>query len=259
MVIFVVVIVALVVLNAFFVLIIRTLSARVGKFAQNNMLRQSSVFDELIMKKEDAYKNLIGRITEAEERLRTLSDDELSPAPRQGAADYFATPPANYSDPDFADEYREIREHFVFDKKSKLEDLMREIPADPEDEATFAARRILDEVDADTLYQLATLPSDEQYAILDEVFDEDQRALLHEYAEGIEEFVGYDFLDWLRRYVFEHSSTVIVRTAGDDGARLDGVAGRISVERDDALCEGMYVISHGKMYDYSVRSKEISG
>lgn len=257
MVIFIVVIAALVVLNVFFVFIIRTLAARVGKFAQNNMLRQSSVFDELIVRKEEAYKKLRDNIEKARAELEALNEESASPAIREAGAEYFAVSQADYKDPDFPEEYREIREHFVFDKKEKLREVMAEIPDEPESAAVSAARRILAGIDADTEYELATLPGGEQYAILQDVFDEDGRALLSEYAEGRDGFEGYDFFSWLRRYVFLGGPCVVVRTAGDDS--FDGVDERVKAERDDTLCEGMYVIAHGKMYDFSIRNKEIIG
>jgi hypothetical protein len=255
---FIVVIAALVVLNVFFVFIIRTLAARVGKFAQNNMLRQSSVFDELVMKKEEAYKNLEERVEAAQARLEALKTEQPAVKASKSAPNYFAITSADYKDPDFPVDYREIREHFVYDKRSKLKSVLKELPAGQESTEVLAARRILTNVDAEDAFQLATLSGHEQFDILKDAFDEDQRKLLYAYARGREVFEGFDFISWVRRFVFEHGADVVVRTAGskDD---FDGVDERVSTEYDASLCEGMYVMANGKMYDYSIRNKEING
>jgi hypothetical protein len=261
MILFVIVIAVLVVLNAFFVLIIRTLSGRVGKFAQNNMLRQSSVFDELILKKEETYKELCDNVAEAEARLEAIEGKRESHADRPAVeADYFAVNKGEYKDPAFAEEYREIRENFVFDQGEKLREVLQILPGGPESDMTKAARRILSETDADTVYQLSTMSSDDQRHILKEVFDETQMDLLAEYDEQREPnqpFESYKFFEWLKIYIFENGREVKVRTAG--AAAPVGAPPDIDIARDDTLCEGMYVISQGRMYDYSVRNKEISG
>jgi hypothetical protein len=258
MTIFIVVIAALVVLNVFFVFIIRTLASRVGKFAQNNMLRQSSVFDELVMRKEDAYKHLEERIDEARSELETLGTERTAPQSVGDALDYYAVATADYKDPAFPGDYREIRENFVYDKRAKLRSILEALPGERESAEVLAARRILESIDEEDAFQLATLSGHEQFDILNDAFDDEQRGMLYAYARGRESFEGFDFISWIRRFVFEHGSDIVVRTAGvsDD---LDGVDERVNTEYDVALCEGMYVMANGKMYDYSIRNKEING
>ncbi|MDR1293198.1 MAG: hypothetical protein LBJ91_07395 [Clostridiales Family XIII bacterium] len=258
MVMFIVVIAALVVLNGFFVFIIRTLAARVGKFAQNNMLRQSSVFDELVMRKEDVYKNLEERIEEAQARLDAIGAEQPAVQVGSGSSRYYAVATADYKDPDFPVDYREIREHFVYDKRAKLESILETLPAEREGAEIQAARRILGSVDAEDAFQLATLSGHEQFDILKDAFDEDEQRLLYSYARGREVFEGFDFISWVRRFVFECGADVVVRTAGADDD-FNAVDGRVSTEYDAALCEGMYIMANGKMYDYSIRNKEING
>jgi hypothetical protein len=84
------------------------------------------------------------------------------------------------------------------------------------------------------------------------------RKLLHSYARGRGVFEGFDFVSWIRRFVFEYGTDIVVRTAGADDD-FKGIDGRVSAEYDAALCEGMYVMANGKMYDYSIRNKEING
>ncbi|MDR1028277.1 MAG: hypothetical protein LBL63_02530 [Clostridiales Family XIII bacterium] len=255
---FIVVIAALVALNGFFVFIIRTLAGRVGKFAQDNMLRQSSVFDELVMRKEEEYKILEERVGTARARLEALEAGPAVVRPSGDAPSYNAIAAADYKDPDFPADYREIREHFVCDKREKLKRILEELPVRREGAEVLAARRVLENIDAEDVFQLATLSGHEQFDILKNAFDEDQEKLLYSYARGRESFEGFDFISWLRRFVDERGADVVVRTANPNDD-LGVVDGRVRTEYDDALCEGMYVMANGKMYDYSIRNKEING
>jgi len=255
--IFIAVILLLVALNGFFAFILNALIARVGKFAQNNALRQSSVFDELVVHKEDRLFDLMAQIEAAEARL---AQDEGEAAAQQAQApqqESFATPAADYVDQDFPQEYREIRENFVFDKDRVLRGVLARIPEGQGAADVAAARRILEEIDGDAAYELATLSAEDQLGVLAEAFDDAQRRLLDAYAQGRRRFDSPEFFAWLRRFVFEHGDEVLVRT-GDKAEDFGGADKRVRTEYDEALCEGMYVISQGKLYDFSIRNKEIT-
>jgi hypothetical protein len=256
--IFIAVTVVLVLLNLFFVFIIRALGARIGNFAQNNMLRQSSVFDELILRKEETLQGLLGSIETAEGRLKNLSETAQERTDYGVPTEFHSVTPGNYMDPDFSKDYKQIRENFVFDKVALVQGFAVTIEDEPEDERTLAARRTLDSLNADISYQLSTLTGDEQLSILNEVFDERQKALMGEYAEEHSSFETFEYVTWLNELIFRTGREIIVRTGmkSDDFNMIDK---RIRTEYDDSLIEGLYVIHKGTMYDYSIRSKEISG
>ena len=256
--IFIAVAAVLVLLNLFFVFIIRALGARLGNFAQNNMLRQSSVFDELILRKEETLQGLISSIEHAELRYQDLTDIKETQADYGVPLEHHAVTPGNYMNPDFSHDYKQIRENFIYNKEDLVQKLAKYLKDEPEDVSVSAARKILDSVDADSRYLLSTLSPEEQYDTLQSVFDETQMDLLKEYAKQHSTFESFEFMAWLNDIIFMNSNDIIVRTSLKSD-NFDKVDKRIRTEYDDALVEGLYVIHKGKMYDYSIRGKEISG
>jgi hypothetical protein len=81
---------------------------------------------------------------------------------------------------------------------------------------------------------------------------------MHIYQESVDEFQSYRFLFWLKDYVFAHGDTVMVFTgsASEDFGYVDD---RIVTQRDSSICEGIYLLSKGKKFDYSIRNREIVG
>lgn len=256
--IFIAVTVVLILLNLFFVFIIRALGARIGSFAQNNMLRQSSVFDELILRKEETLHGLLRSIEDAEGRLRDLKVTAHEHVDYGVPTEFHSVTPGNYMDPDFTRDYKQIRENFIFDKEALLRDFAKSLPNEPEDAKVLAAKGIIGRLNAETCFELSTLSSDEQVSVLTEIFDGLQKELLAEYMRNYSKLEGFEFVSWLKEYIFRNGQSIIVRTGmkDDDFSSVDK---RILMERDDSLIEGMYVIHKGKVYDYSIRSKEISG
>lgn len=245
-------------MNAFFFLIFRGITATVGKLAQNNVLRQAGVFDELILKKEQALQEL-------QDKIDALQAEEATPygaAPSARTAVFVApdcrgTAGGTYQDAGFPLEYKEIRASFVFDRAAVLRSVLPQITRDRSADADVA-RRILGDISSEACYQLSTMTSEEQVGILSEALDKAQKALLDEYIATGVYFEAYLFLNWLSQFVFENGSEVIVRTARADDD-FDSIDDRVRTKYDEALCEGVNILSKGRLYDFSLRNREIVG
>ncbi|MDR1013781.1 MAG: hypothetical protein LBL86_02205 [Coriobacteriales bacterium] len=256
--IFIAVVVILLVMDGFFFLAFRGIVATVGRFAQNNVLRQAGILDELIYKKEETLLNLQHELDERQARVDEF--DELAAptqGPRTAAPDYQTVSQGTYKDADFVREYREIRSNFVFDSGQVARETLERLPTE-RDPRVAAARRILDEVDLEVTYGLMTLSGEEQQTLLAELFEGEQRALLDEYAERSGYFEIYDFLGWLKQYVFANDVEVSIRTSRP-GENFDSLDERVQTSYDDTLCEGISIVSAGKLYDFSIRNREIIG
>jgi hypothetical protein len=102
------------------------------------------------------------------------------------------------------------------------------------------------------------MTSEEQASILSETLNGEQKALLDEYiSQGIY-FETYLFLNWLSQFVFENGSKVIVRTSREED-NFDNIDDRVRTEYDETLCEGVSILSKGRLYDFSLRNREIVG
>lgn len=253
---FIGVVAVLVVMNLFFFIIFRGITIRLGKFAQINVLRQAGVMDELIQKKEQTLQEMQRQLEETR-----APDNEAFGKPQAGGAsaapDFMRLTRGEYRDPSFIEEYREIRDNFVFDHGECVAQVLKDMPKNDE---AGPAREILDTITLDASYNLSTLEAAEQLQVLREVFGPRQRALLDEYCGlfGEERFECYEFVAWLKQVVFEKGGQVVVRTSrpGEDFGSLDN---RVETQYDNTICEGMYVVAQGTLYDFAIRNREIIG
>lgn len=255
---FIAVIAVLAVMIGFFFFIFRGIVLRVGRFAQNNVLRQSGVFDELILKKEQTLLEVQKQLEEAQAKLEPEFEIAGAKSAQTGSADYLAIPTGNYKDPNFANEYRQIRDHFMLDRDQRLREVIAAIPAAEKDDTVSLAREIVEEIDLDASYALSTLTGGEQAQLLLQLFSGGKKELLERYLGETDEFECYEFLSWLRQFIFENSADIIVRT-GREEESFNALDGRIQTQFDDSICEGIYVVSKGKKYDFSIRNREIIG
>lgn len=253
MTVFVSVVLVLLLLIVFFFFVLRGITIRLGKFAQLNVLRQSGVLDELIVSKEQELERIQARI----DRLHRQAQPQngvAAPAERFQPASY-APLQAAYKDGGFVEDYRVIRECFVPDRMDCVQKVLQEMTPAP---GAKAAREILDQLSLDTLYLLSTLPSKEQEQVLEQELSPAQNALLQEYLAQAQQLESYEFYTWLRDYDFQHSAQVVVRTnsAPEKYSRLDK---RVKTMSDPSICEGVCIVAQGKIHDFSIRSREISG
>jgi hypothetical protein len=258
---FIAVIVVLVGLNIFFLLIFRGITVRLGRFAQTNILRQAGVFDDLIRKKQEQLQTLQAEI--ADLQVARTEQTVRAAVAREQAPDFLEIKQGLYTDDNFASEYRIIRDNFQIDTAACVRDSLARIGHVGEDDEKRAerarnAQSILDEITLDSAYELSTLSSSAQLDILSEMLTPAQQELVREYCDSVTEFQSYRFLFWLKDYVFAHGDTVLVFTS-NPGEDFSGMDSRIVTERDDSICEGIYLLSKGRKFDYSIRNRETVG
>jgi hypothetical protein len=259
--IFIAVVVVLVAMDVFFFLILWGMVATVRRFARNNALRQAGILDELIYNKEETLQGLEQQII----KRRAQLSDMVTVQPEAAAVafeapDYQTIATGFYKDADFIDEYRTLRGNFVFDNARVVRETLERIPvgAAGSDERAFVAQSILDVLGSEDIYQLSTLPDVEQVRLLREEFTAAQTELLDEFLTAGTYFECYEFVNWLRQYIFENGTRVLVRTSheGEDFGFLDS---RVATSYDDTLCEGISIRAKGRLYDFSIRNREIVG
>jgi hypothetical protein len=257
--IFIAVVAILAVMDGFFFLILWGMVATVRRFARNNALRQAGILDELVFNKETTLQDLDKKIA----AKRALLESNLTAPLKEGtstaleAPDYQALSIGFYKDADFINEYRTLRENFVFDSRQVVQKVLEKIPSTVDPRAAVA-QSILDQMSAEDVYQLSTLETEDQLRLLKEEFNGDQRALLDEYMGTETYFECYEFISWLRQYVFEKGPGIAVRTSHEQ-ERFDSLDERIQTSYDDTLCEGLTIRANGRLYDFSIQNREIVG
>jgi hypothetical protein len=254
---FIAVALLLALMNILFFYLLVGAARRLGRYSRRNMLREGNVYDELIENKELELRELLRKLEEAEARL--ASADPAAgfgggAAGGQTSANFFTLTRGRYLDREFTSGYQALRNSFAVDERAAVETVRR---AQPINSGGNAAKELLEEIPLDTRYSLALLPREEATALLRETLGGRKRELLDTYlAESDGDVVG--FFDWLNVRAFMDAPELVVRT-GDPGRGKGDLGSGVTAEYDPGVCEGVYVIANGKMYDFSIKSREIGG
>jgi hypothetical protein len=267
---FIAVAVILVLMNALFFYLLKGAAKRLGKFSKMNMLHEANVYDDLLENKELELKALLAKIEAERARLAEAEAAAAAPgagsAARQGTANVFALMRGRYMDKDFTSGYQALRNRFEVDKAEAVETVRlaekRPVPRGGA-AAANAARELLESVDLDTRYRLALLERDKAFGILltavmgTTAADAAKRVLVESYIMN-ESGDIVDFFNWLEYRAFTDSAELVVRTGNPDEDALAYGRGVVT-QYDPDVCEGVYVITGGRMHDFSIKSREIGG
>jgi hypothetical protein len=259
----------LILMNGLFFYILRNAVRRLGKFSRLNLIHQANIYDEFMENKEAELEELLAR-------AKSAAENSVPPSAARGreqrakgpdVSGIFALLRDRRETGSFTGAYKLLRGGVLADKTASVDAAMELIEKARGGASGAAARRnpaleILSMFDLDARYALCCLSEGEAFRILKELLaDSEHSALLEEYLEGEEEGGVIGFFDGLRVKSFLRAPEIVIRSGSKgDVFRSAANDGRAAVtEYDESVCEGIYAISGGRLYDYSVRNGEIGG
>lgn len=242
-------------LTLFLLLVIRGLGQAVKARLKRGFADSVSAYDELIEAKSRELRAL--------EDVPAPCGEELPPVTPAVRSTQVPDqlPSATFANGAFAQTYRLVRSAYAFDTADAVRDAVRRAPEATGDRAErcAAARSIRALFDHETLFDLVSLPTDRQLAVLREVLDGDGASLLEAYVAERGWSDALAFSHWLDAVCLTESDEVTV-TVGE-GSSFD--ASRFPCSRPVRACtsadvfEGALVRIGGTLYDYSLRSKDL--
>lgn len=256
--IFLVVMLVILLMNTFLFMVFKGIVANAGKLAQNNVVRQFSVYDELIEKKERKLHKLHEVLSTKKPRIPM--DNGSKPANKVviPPINYFAIPEGEYLDADyFLHNYRTIRECFGVNCSQRIKDVLQRYS---QDIYSSLVLDILERFTLDLRFNLSTLEEQEQLEILKEVLNDEEQVFLDEYLRTHEPFDCLEFFDWLEVDAPRTDPRIFIRTCRQDQGfmRIGDLDDRIRIQYDSTICEGIQIIMQNKLYDFSILKREIN-
>ena len=250
---FAAVLIIMVLLIGFVVLILRSLAASAGVRIRQDMRRMLGSYDRLVEEKGRALKALqeeYAAVEAALEKLVASSMEKQAPAedvPVEQAIGAASVPSAAaYRAAAFGQGYGTIRDQFRLsaEEEQYIVDQVLEEMEDVSAGRGKLASALREKLSFDTIFRLAQLPGDEQLELLDSSLEDEDWTLLRDYWEEHDDkpFDVMAFCNWLDVLTQLEGEAVIVR--GEDS-----IGGQI--------CEGIQVIAGNRLYDYSIKEKEI--
>ena len=247
-------------MNGLIFYILRTAVRTTEHQVREHFSRELTVFGDTVEEKQRRSMELDSQISdmkkEADDMKEIIDVLKSSPfyRPHKNKGEKLA-PLAHYVDRKFFENYRTAKDLMaVLDKKAIVEEVQRQVSYHG-DRARYAQLcDLMDTLNFDTVYQLETVPAEEQLQVLDETLKEEQHELFLEYVKGLEKPLNFSvlsFLDWLRLQRSEEDPTLYVYT-GEKQDNLDHMASNVKTCYDENICEGVRLVYQNQVYDYSI-------
>ncbi len=229
---------------------------------RNHTLDLISVYDDLLAKKSQELAELDRELAlrkaerddrKTEEERSAVSENDrsaLEPGILLAATQRAAG--VSYRDKTVGDTYQQIRDNFSF----RLDEVLSAAAAGYE-RVVGPAEKLLSELEYDTVYQLSALPQESQLQVLYECLPKEGIALLKEYLQQHPRFAVFDFYDHLKSRAAEEPKAVKIFVP--EWASV-GIKARFGtdISVDGNICEGFQLEKGGKLYDYCIKTKELS-
>jgi len=222
---------------------------------KSNVSDRILIYDDLIEEKQARLESVQNRVETLEKRLRELEESEDSRTVATGQM--FFTRTTGYCSPDLKRDYRNMREHFSFDRRGLVKDFMASYVV-PDVSAEYSTiDELCNALSGDLCYRLLAFDSSEQFEALNDSLDDAGKKLLATYSE---ERGGFDttdrFVYWLACRKDRLDPSIVVRTAEKDDDFSD-ISPLIKTVYDKGLCEGIQIIAGRRLYDFGIHRSEL--
>lgn len=226
----------------------------VNRSIRTKTLDLISEYDEILAKKSEKLA------VQAVQTVQSVENEPAEPAPAQqttvsapaladGVLDALSTP--NYIDRGISDAYRTIRNGFTF----SVEDALKAVPT-PTEGLDAVAQQLLGQLTFDTVFAMSSLPAGQQYQLLADSLEGDEKTLLERFPVGKNGFQITQFCDFLRQTAADCDTVGVLRVA--PGSKISVPGQGLRIVEDEGLCEGFQLESGKRVYDYSIKVREIS-
>lgn len=258
--IFVAVSIVLVVLIYFMIVMLRSVTSRANQKVDEYFLGNLQQYDDVTSEKMSSMNKMYGEHKALQREIKSMQNElvsyKTSPfyAPRPLARDIYI-PTARYIDNDFFEEYKVAKDKLLsINKQQVINELLGKVNYTGNIERYQVTRRIMEELNFDAMYDLCSLPGQDQYQVLSESFDEDEQTIFTEYTSQLEQPEDFDvlaFLNYVKLEQRQHDPYVYVYV-GENEVDYSNEDRMIVCRVDDNICEGLKIVYQNQIYDYSI-------
>ena len=158
---------------------------------------------------------------------------------------------------DFFADYVKIRSAF----RNSAASALRNLPtlSDSEIALGVCVDGILQKLSFDSVYRISCLQPEKQVSVLKEIFSETEQEVLKQYTEeneGVFSVIG--FYSHLQGKSKELDRTVYLYSREPEELGIQAKSDQLIIRKDEELCEGFQIVQGNRLYDYGLRSSEIT-
>ena len=245
----------------FITLSLRIVTENASKKVNAYFLSKLQEYDDDFEEKLDELAQLQEEKEKLQQEIRILKMDysAMQPSrfykPRPVIRDSFI-PIARYIDNGFFEDYKLAKTLLVMDKEDIIRTIMEKFPYEGDMNRYEMAKRILEKLNFDAVYDLCSISEKDQLKLLDEELSDEEEGLFEEYAKEVNldnarDFKILDFISWLKEIVNEESP-ILVAYVGDEAEDYSYISPFVSCQFDRNVCEGIRIVYQKRLYDYSI-------
>ena len=159
---------------------------------------------------------------------------------------------SSYRDENVGNIYKKIR--YGFDAKPEIE--LSKIQFENDSQESVIADSILSSFSFESFYKLTSLSATEQLAVLKDVFSSEQISLLDDYYQHSKNFSIISFYNYLNDIKDRGQNKPVLHVSSS--LDVSNVPKNTRVIVDPDILEGFTIETGNKIYDYSIKTREIS-
>lgn len=218
---------------------------------KNVFVEKMSEFDYLIGDKErkvvelnDDIQNKKDLLTELEEKTKELKINES-----KKKDDVVIPKFTDFEDENLFYNYKVIKEKFNYDVKTVLKDFIDKNKADDIEKYNIY-KKVREYFSSDIIYKLSLYNEDEQYEIITELLNENEKKLLGKHISK-NKFDLKKLIDYINEQLIKTNPEIKV-CVGDKKFNYDNLDKNIKTVYDEKITEGFKIFYKGSVYDYSI-------
>ena len=227
---------------------------RVNLLSKNIFLNKMEEFDYLIENKEQKVTELNSTISEKEEYISNLEEKifEFGDEPNKKEKnnnDVILPKYVDFESSDTLSSYKLIKDNFRFDAKVMIERFVNATQNDlnPNYDTYIKVRSYFT---YDVLYKLSTYQVNEQFMIITELLDSDEKTILNKYLTK-KNFSIKKFINNLDELISKSNPEIKI-FVGNKNENYNSISSNINTIYDENIVEGFKILYKGIIYDYSI-------
>ena len=250
----------IVVMLVFVFVMFKNIVKRINHNAKKFFINKLEDYDDIVEQKEAQIEKLNKEINELEKKKNNLEKYKTRfsvvggidrPKPQRQAVYDIKAP--KYREENFFYNYKELKKQFDFDKEKLIKDFIKEHQEKENEKDYKTLNNLKNKFDKNAIYQLMTLPGEEQLEILDKILTDKEKKIvkLQEITEDKNKFNIMLMLKKVNETMIKVNPIINVYVSKYD-KDYDYIDPYIRTKHYARMSEGVIIEYKGKSYDYSI-------
>ena len=226
---------------------------KIGNQSKSYYVDKLQEYDELINDKEEKLNTLNEEIKNKKVEAENIKKDMLTSQIDFDISIIDVLSKTKYQDKSIFEIEQLIDEEFDYDSEKIIKEFIKKTGDDKNFEF---CKKLSKKFTSKKIYELKTLPKDEQEAKLKKMLDENEYKILEVYKSTHEKFKLDGFINYLDE-LMELNNPAITVYVGNKNEKYEYLSKRIKTKIDKNIYRGIKIGYRGKIYDFSLNGRNL--